>query len=223
MTVKKHQAISPAKVRQSDDVADTVRSMIVDFTLPPGSVVSEIQLMRQLGVGRTPVREALLVLAQEFLVKQVPGMGSVVAGLDISDFALVAQCQQAIEPFAARLAAARITVAEVAGLETILARTQTALDGGDLEAVVKANLEFHSAVLTATANHYLADVGMRLQRCAVRFTRFAYERGIPPGRSVEEHQRIVDALSRHMPDEAEERAREHHTNALVRFREALPT
>ncbi|MCJ7795904.1 MAG: GntR family transcriptional regulator [Thermoleophilia bacterium] len=135
--------------------------MIVDFTLPPGGVVSEIQLMRQLGVGRTPVREALLVLAQELLVKQVPGMGSVVAGLDISDFALVAQCQQAIEPFAARLAAVRITVAEVAELESALARAQTALDSGDLGAVVKANLEFHPAVLTATANRYLADERMR--------------------------------------------------------------
>jgi DNA-binding GntR family transcriptional regulator len=222
MTAPLNRTVPGTKPRQSEDVADTIRSMIVDFTLPPGGVVSEIQLMRQLGVGRTPVREALLVLAQEFLVKQVPGMGSVVAGLDISDFALVAQCQQAIEPFAARLAAVRITVAEVADLESILARAQAALDGGDMEAVVKANLEFHHAVLTATGNHYLADAGMRLQRCAVRFTRFAYDRGVPPGRSIEEHRRIVDALSRHLPDEAEERAREHWSSALVRFRDALP-
>lgn len=81
--------------------------MIVDFTLPPGSVVSETQLMRRLGV---------------------------VAGLDISDFALVAQCQQAIEPFAARMAAARITVGDVAELESILAQTRIALDDGNLEA-----------------------------------------------------------------------------------------
>jgi len=196
--------------------------MIVDFTLPPGSVVSETQLMRRLGVGRTPVREALMVLAQEFLVKQIPGMGSVVAGLDISDFALVAQCQQAIEPFAVRLAASRITEEEIEDLQSILARTQTALDEGDLGVVVNANLEFHFAVLTATGNHFLADAAMRLQRCAVRFTRFAYERGVPPGRSIEEHLRIVDALSRHLPDEAEERALEHWSNALTRFREALP-
>jgi DNA-binding GntR family transcriptional regulator len=199
-------------------VADTIRSMIVSFELPPGSIVSEAQLTQLLGVSRTPVREALLMLSQEFLVQQVPGMGSVVAGLDVSDFGLVAEFQQTLEPFATRLAAQRITEAEVAELRAIVAESRTALERVDLGAVVRCGLDYHSVILAATTNRYLADVAMRMHRCAARFTRFAYERGASPGASIDEHERLVDALSSHLPDEAERLSREHWAGALQRFR-----
>jgi len=203
--------------RQSTDLVETIRSMIVSFELPPGAVVGESQLGKQLGVGRTPLREALLVLAHEYLVKQIPGMGSTVAGLDIADYALISECQEGLEPFAARLAAARITEAELGEVESILNAERSAAEAGDVDQAALLNLRFHEAVLAATQNKYLQDAAMRLNRYSVRFWRFAYGRGVPMMPSVGEHERILEALRSHSPDEAERVAFDHWHNALGRL------
>ncbi len=203
--------------RQSTDLVETIRSMIVSFELPPGAVVSESQLAKQLGVGRTPLREALLVLAQEYLIKQIPGMGSTVAGLDIADYALISECQEGLEPFAARLAAVRITEAELGEIESILNAERSAAEAGDVDQAALLNLRFHEAVLAATQNKYLRDAAMRLNRYSVRFWRFAYGRGVPTMPSIGEHERILEALRSHSPDEAERVAFDHWHNALGRL------
>ena len=203
--------------RQSTDLVETIRSMIVSFELTPGAVVGESQLAKQLSVGRTPLREALLVLAQEYLVKQIPGMGSTVAGLDIADYALISECQEGLEPFAARLAAVRITEAELEEVESILNAERSAAEAGDVDQAALLNLRFHETVLAATQNKYLQDAAMRLNRYSVRFWRFAYGRGVPMMPSVGEHERILEALRSHSPDEAERVAFDHWHNALGRL------
>ena len=191
--------------------------MIVSFELPPGAVVGESQLAKQLSVGRTPLREALLVLSQEYLVKQIPGMGSTVAGLDIADYALISECQEGLEPFAARLSAARITEAELEEVESILNAERSAAEAGDVDQAALLNLRFHEEVLAATQNKYLQDAAMRLNRYSVRFWRFAYGRGVPMMPSIGEHERILEALRSHSPDEAERVAFDHWHNALGRL------
>ena len=131
-TVPAHTARSAPRrrmARQSIDLVDTIRSMIINLELPPGAVVSESQLMKQLGCGRTPVREALLILSNEYLINQVPGMGSTVAGLDITDYTLITELQEALEPFAARLAATHISDVELDQLEAIVAEAKTGCRG----------------------------------------------------------------------------------------------
>jgi GntR family transcriptional regulator, rspAB operon transcriptional repressor len=203
--------------RQSKDLVDTIRSMIVGFELPPGAVVSEAQLVKQLGAGRTPVREALLILAQEYLVKQVPGMGSTIAGLDIAEYALITELQEGLEPFAARLAAERITEAEVLELDSILDGARAAARAGDVDQVSQLNLRFHESVLAATHNRYVVDAGMRINRYSIRFWRFAYARGVSMTLPIEEHARIVEALRKHDPDEAQRVAYNHWADALSRL------
>ena len=199
--------------RRSRSLVETIRAMIVSFELPPGSVVSESDLTKRLGAGRTPVREALLVLSQEYLVKQVPGMGSTVAGLDVTDWAAIEEFQEGLEPFAARLAAMRITDAELEQLEAIVNAARPLAEAGDFDRVAQLNLEFHEALLGATRNQYLFDAAMRLNRYAVRFWRFAYSRGVPMVPSINDHQRIIEALREHDPDEAEKVSHVHWSSA----------
>ncbi len=203
--------------RRSKDLVQSVRSMIVSFELPPGSVVSEGQLVRQLGAGRTPVREALLILAHEYLVKQVPGMGSTIAGLDIEEYALITELQEGLEPFAARLAAERITEDELQELDSIITRARLAAEAGDVNQVVQLNLRFHETVLTATQNKYIVDTGMRLNRYIIRFWHFAFARGMPMLPAIEENARIAEALRRHDPAEAERVVFAHWADALSRL------
>jgi len=203
--------------RQSKDLVETIRSMIANLELPPGSVVSEGRLTKELGCGRTPVREALLILSTEYLVKQVPGVGSTVAGLDITDYTYITELQQAIEPFAARLAATRITDDELDELDAILEDARAAVEAGDIDEMAQLNLRFHEKVLAATRNQYMVDAAMRLNWYSVRFWRFAYSRGVPMMPSIHEHERILQALRNHDPDEAQKVSHDHWADYLTRF------
>jgi DNA-binding GntR family transcriptional regulator len=204
-------------VRQSKDLAETIRSMIANLELPPGSVVSESQLGSELGCGRTPVREALLILSTEYLIKQIPGVGSTVAGLDITDYTYITELQQAIEPFAVGLAATRITDAELDELDALLDQAKVAVESNDIDAMAQLNLRFHEKVLAASRNKYMVDAAMRLNWYSVRFWRFAYSRGVPMMPSIHEHERIVQALRNHDPVEAQKVSRDHWADYLTRF------
>ena len=84
-----------------------IRELIVTLELAPGAPVSERELMERLGLGRTPVREALRTLAQEKLVEVYPRRGIVVSPVDVGDLALLSEARITLESFAARLAAER--------------------------------------------------------------------------------------------------------------------
>src|SRR5437870_13123370 len=93
--------------------------MIVSLELRPGAVIDERRLMERLGIGRTPVREALRRLAQERLVEVYPRRGMFVTGVDVRELARLSEVRAVLEPEAARLAAERATEAdreELAGL-----------------------------------------------------------------------------------------------------------
>ena len=197
--------------------------MIANLELPPGSVVSDGLLTKELGCGRTPVREALLVLSTEYLIKQVPGVGSTVAGLDITDYTFITELQQAIEPFAARLAAMRITDAELSELDAVLDEARVAVEAGDFDRMAELNLRFHEKVLTATRNQYMVDAAMRLNWYSVRFWRFAYSRGVSMAPSIHEHERILQALRNRDPDEAQKVSHDHWADYLTRFWGREPT
>ena len=94
---------------QADRAYFAIRAMIARTELPPGSLISEAELMETLGLGRTPVREALRTLANENLVDVYPRRGMFVAGIDTRDLTALAEVRAQLEPFAARLAADRAT------------------------------------------------------------------------------------------------------------------
>lgn len=91
--------------KRSDEVYRTLKHEILDWELPPGTPLSEPDLAQRLGASRTPIREALQRLAQEGLVRPVPRKGSFVADVSIPDIIELFQMRQALESYAARLAA----------------------------------------------------------------------------------------------------------------------
>ena len=89
-----------------------IRELIVTLELPPGAVVREPELTERLGIGRTPVREALRRFAQERLVEVYPRRGMFVTKVDVRDLVRLCEVRVALEPEAARLAAERATQAD---------------------------------------------------------------------------------------------------------------
>src|SRR5579864_9717881 len=93
----------------ADQAYIAIRDLIVSLELAPGAVLDERALIEQLGIGRTPVREALRRLAQEQLVEVFPRRGMFVTNVDVRDLARISEVREALEPEAARLAAERAT------------------------------------------------------------------------------------------------------------------
>src|SRR5216683_3073383 len=133
---------------QNASVAATelIREAILDGRLEPGSRLKEEELARELGISRTPVREALLILQAEGLVDAAPNRGAVVRSHDADDLEDLYQLRALLEGYAARRAAANISEAAVAGLRASCERFESLIES-DVQELVKENLLFHNVIL----------------------------------------------------------------------------
>ena len=123
-----------------------LRTMIVRLDLAPGDVLREDELRTRLGIGRTPIREALQRLAREHFVTVIPRRGMFVAGIDVGELSMLFETRTVLEPYAARLAAARGTAARAV-------RKQVARSGNRLEAGVLDVASWRCIQLPAPVRH----------------------------------------------------------------------
>jgi DNA-binding GntR family transcriptional regulator len=169
-----------------------IRELIVTLELPPGAVVREPELTEQLGIGRTPVREALRRLAQERLVEVFPRRGMFVTKVDVRDLVRLCEVRVALEPEAARLAAERATQADLAELRGVLAE----LDGRrkrDARALIDLDERIHRAIYHASHNPYLAETLEQYYAHALRIWMVALAR-TDIGTAVGGHRSVLEAV-----------------------------
>ncbi|NLY75741.1 MAG: GntR family transcriptional regulator [Firmicutes bacterium] len=194
-------------------VFESLREAIISGHLRPGERLMEIQLAEEMGVSRTPVREAIRKLELEGLVVMLPRKGAYVAGLSLKDIVDVFEIRGALEGLAAELAAERINEAELEELERYLVKIAENIDKGDLEKVVATDTDFHSLLYKASRNQRLSQIINNLREQIQRFrtTSLSY-----PGRmkaALEEHRKIVEAISERNGELACKLAQEHIANA----------
>lgn len=194
-------------------VFESLREAIITAQLKPGERMMEIQLAEEMGVSRTPVREAIRKLELEGLVVMVPRKGAYVAGLSLKDIADVFEIRRALEGLAAELAADRITEDELEKLERYLVIIAEEIEGGDIEKVVETDTQFHTLLYEASRNSRLSQTISNLREQIQRFrtTSLSY-----PGRmkeALEEHRKIVEAISVRDGEAARLIAMEHIENA----------
>ena len=130
--------------------------MIMRLELAPGDVVREEALQRQLGIGRTPIREALQRLARDQFVTVMPRRGMFVSRIDVSELSMLYETRAMLEPYAARLACA-------AGPSDALGRRWRACShvpsgrGGDAGELIEIDRECHEIIWAAAGNRFLTD------------------------------------------------------------------
>src|SRR5690554_615153 len=139
-------------------VFETVRKAIIAGELPPGERIMETQLAEELGVSRTPVREAIRKLELEGLVAMLPRKGAYVSGVSMKDIIEVFEIRSALEGLAASLAAERITDDELEELERQLVKTGELIDTADLEKMVETDSGFHQMLYKFSRNERLAQI-----------------------------------------------------------------
>lgn len=173
---------------------DALRQMILDGELAPGARLSERALGERLGVSRTPLREALRMLASEGLVRHEPNRGAVVAPLDRADIEATFELLAALEGLAGELAAQRIDAAQLAEIKALHFEMRAHHARGDRAAYFRANQDIHRHIAAAANNPVLVETFERLN---ARVKRVRYAANLTPERwtkAVEEHERMIAAL-----------------------------
>ncbi len=194
-------------------VFDSLREAIISGSLPPSERLMEIQLAEEMGVSRTPVREAIRKLELEGLVVMIPRKGAYVAGMSIKDIVDVFEIRGALEGLAAELASERVTDEELESMERYLVKISEEIESGDLSKVVETDTDFHTLIYKASRNARLSQIISNLREQIQRFrtTSLSF-----PGRmkiALEEHRKIVEAISSRDGELARKLAQEHIENA----------
>lgn len=193
----------------------SIRGLIVSLELAPGALIDERQLVETLGIGRTPVREALRRLAQEQLVAVFPRRGMFVTGVDVRDLARISEVRAALEPEAARLAAERATDEE----RNELADLSDRINGGaDLMGLDE---RIHRAVYAAAHNHLLEKTLGEYYVLALRIWMIALDRAQDLEDAVEAHRDLVHEIVVGNGDGAADVMRAHVENFEQAMRKAL--
>jgi DNA-binding GntR family transcriptional regulator len=165
-----------------------IRDRIVSLELAPGALIDERSLVDELGMSRTPVREALMRLAQERLVEVYPRRGMFVTGVDIRELARLSEVRAVLEPEAARLAAERATDAEREDLAALGDEIAAADD------LMSLDERIHRAVYRAAHNDLLATTLEQYYVLALRIWSMAGERAQELEEAVDTHRALLEAI-----------------------------
>lgn len=194
-------------------VCETIRQAIVDGVFSPGERLMEIQLADEMGVSRTPVREAIRKLELEGFVVMIPRRGTYVADISIKDINEVYEIRTSLEVLAAGLAAERISDEELETMQRLLVEIGQHIEDGNIEKIVEIDTAFHDVLYKASRNKRLAGIinNLREQITVIRRRSMMY-----PGRlqnTMEEHRILVDSIAAHDVDRAQNAACLHMENA----------
>ena len=194
-------------------VCESLRDAIRRGVLKPGDRIMEIQLAEELGVSRTPVREAIRKLELEGYVIMMPRRGTYVASMSIRDINEIFEIRTALDSLSYGLAAERITEEEREQLQRLLVVIGGHIEDNDMEKIVDADIEFHDMLYRAARNERLVSVISNLRDQLTRFRTLSMSY---PGRlqaTLEEHKAIVDAISRGDVKAARKAAERHMENS----------
>jgi len=191
--------------------------------LAPGTRLRETDLAAQLGISRTPVREAIRLLEADGLVVHVPRAGASVRKLDYSEVMELYEMRAVLEGTAARMAARSASELEIAELEAMNADMSVA---GNDEALRTLNRQFHDAMFNAAKNRFLVTTMAALSRTLIVLGPTTLAEPERATQAIEEHARLLDAIRRGDADGAEREMRAHieaaHRMRLRQLRQRDP-
>ncbi len=205
----------------SQQAYQRIRDKIVMLHLAPGTLLQEAALMEELQLGRTPIREAIQRLASEGLITLRPRRGAFVADLSITDLQQIFEVRRVIEGYAAALAAERATAADRAALRAALTQLHEGDSNGDTQLHMEIDRQFHRTLARSAHNKYLETTLSRLYNLNLRLWFLALAKIGPMRESIEELQRVIDAIERHDSPAAERAIRDHITGFQARIRAIL--
>lgn len=203
--------IQNKSVSLSDRVFDRIEEDILTGKYPRGAYLTELGLCTELGVSRTPVREALARLAQEHLIEPT-GKGMLVLSITAEDAEVIYTIRSHVEGLSAAACARRITDTQIDELRGIVEMQEYFAERRDSDKVKQFDSQFHEMIYRCSGHIYY-DTLSPLHKKAQNFRKASISsgnRGVP---SSAEHRAVFEAIAAHDPAAAEARMNEHVSNA----------
>lgn len=193
-------------------VFHSLREAILTGKLKPGERLMEIPLAQTLGVSRTPVREAIRKLELEGLAVMIPRKGAEVARITKKQLQDVLDVRKALEALAVQLACRHMTKDGIVRLERAHLKVREMAEKKDVKAMVKADVHFHEIIYKAADNDKLLQILNNLRQQMYRY-RLEYLKNVENHKViVQEHETILEAISRADEEHAAAAMRQHIVN-----------
>jgi DNA-binding GntR family transcriptional regulator len=227
MTAANRDAVRSLPLPPGNDVEPSLadrayvalRDMIVTLQIPPASPIHEERLSKQLGFGRTPLREAVKRMEAEGLVAIYPRRGTFATDVNITDHRLIADIRGHLEAHAARRAAESATARDIATLSRLLETTST--EGADPHRLVALDATIHRAIYHCTHNRYLEVTLNQYYNLSLRIWYLYLDRLPDMDSHVSEHVRLLESIVAGQPDHAHALAAHHVAGFDAAIRKVL--
>jgi DNA-binding GntR family transcriptional regulator len=197
--------------RQSlrDAAYEAIKHRIITCKFKPGECINEASVSELLGLGRTPVHQAIDRLMLEEMVEVIPRKGVIVKPVILQDVMQMVDVRLINEVYCARLAAARADDTHIESLIGVIDRARKAIAARDIHALMTLDREFHLVVANATKNFELAEVVRKLNERSLRFWFISFTTPDHHRSFQEQHEAIFAAIRDHDSDRAESAMRAH--------------
>lgn len=209
---RKTRPRADAHVSLRDRAYEALKTKIINCELRPGEALTVATLAEDLGLGRTPVIQAVDRLVTDGLVEVMPRKGIVVSPISLNEIFDIIEVRILNECQAVRWAADKATASEIAAMEANLAAMCAASEGRDIERLIQLDREFHRLISAAAGNPVLAEFMGNLHDRSVRFWFVSLRAPDHNARVCDQHAAIVAAIKAHDPDLAESAIRAHITD-----------
>jgi DNA-binding GntR family transcriptional regulator len=200
----------PLTRNTSSAATEVIRQAIIDGRLPPGRRLKEEELARELGISRTPVREALVVLHAEGLVDAAPNRGAAVRSHSVEDLDDLYQLRALLEGYSTRRAATRLSEEAIRELRESCERFDDLLEtAADMSELVKENLVFHQTILDSAGSARLAAMVRQVIELPLVYRSYIWYSPEQQRISAHYHWQITRALEARDAERAELVMKEH--------------
>jgi len=200
--LKRRAASSRAVTSLTDRAYADLEEMLVTLQIAPGAAVSEAELSGQLGIGRTPIREALQRLAREGLVSILPRRGIIVSGIDVKRQLRLLEVRRELERLIARSAARRATDEEREHFRRVVRDFEQSARVNDDVAFMRTDSEFNDLCSAASHNEFAAGAMSLMHSLSRRFWYHHYKQAADMPLTAKLHANIARAIARGDPDAA---------------------
>lgn len=195
MTERRRQGLvieQPVPIRKK--VYEHLRDQILNHTIESSTRLVEAQIAKDIGISRTPVREALHLLEKDGFVESIPRVGYRVKHLDRKELDEIIEIRRVNETLACRWAIARIDARTIRALEANIDKAQTALDRGAPDQFLALDEEFHEILVHAAGSKHLLELCQTLRRLMLRYRTEGLKSEVTVKEAIQGHRRILDCL-----------------------------
>lgn len=202
---------APKRGSGAAHVYEQLRAEIISLALPPGAMIDEQDLSRRFNLSRTPIREAMVRLTAEGLITTLPNRATMVSQIDFMNLAHFLDALSLMYRVTTRLAALHHRDDDLPPIRALQDAYRAAVESRDVVGMLTVNRDFHLCIARAGGNRYFTDLFGRLLDEGMRLLRLYYSsfNDELPHRYVQEHDAMIEAITRRDADGADRLAAAH--------------